>query len=283
MKKIFLFAALIALLVPTACNKNGGTTETKETILPAPSMAANAKKLIVTHPELRWIELTENSRYIVATAVSKAAEQLEYFRGTYSVSGTKYTLNGFGTLEINGNSLTLSPTGGDPVTLDFKEASKLAENDFFVTVCRAWKVEKTDLSVTTGGSNVGIVKNGCDLHAIAKELVEKGINVNPDRLSGYDVNEINLTRSQTLEIAFKGQNSFVGTYSLSPSGSFSYNMEGQAGNDIFNASASGTVTNKDPYESDTTGKKIWMILNAKLSSGSTTYNGRVIFTLSPAS
>lgn len=274
MKKFFLLAAgIAAILMGVSCNKGGNG----KTVLPAPPNAERAKKLNLENNagKIHSIELSESGRYIVT---KEKDGDIAYLRGEYSIvkASEEYTLNGYGTVVIDGNNVIVSPKGGETITVAFTEAAQFPENEFYTTLARAWKVDKTDLSVNMNGTVVGVVKNGCDLPAIASELNSKGLEINVAALEGFVVSEINFTMAKTIEIAFTGKQSFVGSFNLSESGAFAYTLEGLRGNEIISGSASGNIDNTKEEG------KIYVTFACEVKSGNSNYSGSVMFILSPA-
>lgn len=282
MKKFILFAASIAAVVMfVSCNKGGNNSGNAETILPAPATAVNARKMVmessaIATTSVHYIELTESARYIVA---EEKNGHITYQRGKYVLltkAAQHFSLEGYGTITIDGNNITIAPKTGETVTVPFTQATTLPASDFFTTVARAWKVEKTDLAVNMDGKSIGVVKSGCDLPAIATELNSKGLSINVDALQGYVVKELNFTMAKTIEIAFTGKDSFVGSFNMSASGKFDYKFEGSVGNQMLSAEANGNVDNTQ--ESG----KLYVTFNTKVSSAGKEYTGTVMFILSPA-
>lgn len=280
MKKFLLFAATAAaVLLAASCNKGG--QDSKATVLPAAKNVQEAKKLLLTPSDklgIVSIEFTEGGRYIVRNQVTHAGDDAEYIRGTYTVSGQVYTLSGFGKVTITNNQVTIERQGGETTTVGYTQAETYPQNDFYLTVARAWKVDKTDLSVNIDGKSVGVVKSGCDVPAIVAELKQKAsLNINEATVAGFVVKEINFTLAKTIEVAFTEKESFVGQINLSPSGDFSYKLEGSTGNSIINGSASGKLDNT--IENG----KLYFTINGNVETdGGKTYTARVIFILSPA-
>lgn len=296
MKKVFLFCAAVAALVLSAsCNKDGGNTGGK-VVIPAAEYAAEAKKLELansdsSNPGIKSIEFTESGRYIICKQVVdgqtgplsvKAETSLEYIHGTYTVNNNVYTLNGYGTVTVSGNQITINTSGGDNIVVNYTEAAKYPANDFYTTIARAWTVEKTDISVVieAGKPAVGVVKDGCNIPAILKELEEKAnVDLKDEEFAGYVVKEINFTMSKTIEIAFTGKSPVAGPISISENGAVSYELNGSAGVEVLSGKASGTFDLNPGLGAN----KIILSLNTELTTKSgKTYNGTVRFILSPA-
>lgn len=290
MKKFVLFCvAAAALVLSASCNKGGSSA----VVLPAAKYKAEAKKLNLLdsnqNPGYKSVEFTESGRYIICkqallggAAAVKAETPVTYLHGTYTVNNNVYTLSNFGTITVIEGQITINLSDGDNIVLNYSEAEKYPENDFYVTIARAWKVDKTDISVTINGSNVGVVKDGCDIPAILKELEGKAnVDLKDDKMAGYVVSEINFTMSKTMEVAFNGEPSrspVAGPISLSADGSFSYVLSGAANVDVLSGSASGTIDTNPGLGAN----QILLSVNAEVTSESgKTYNGRVSFILSP--
>ena len=277
MKKFIVLAALAALIIPLACNRDNPEAKT---VLPAPAKAQFAKKLVLAETDktdIASIEFTESGYYILRTQKTKSSTH-DYASDTYTCTGDLYTLKGFGTIEHKGNQLIISPLNGSPVTVTATEGDKLPTSEFYTTVCRSWKVVKTDVNMKVGSSDIGLRKDGCDLHEIATELNSHGAKL-ALTFDGFKVNRITFTASKTFEVNFANKEHFVGPYTLTESGVFSYTLD-HIGNYFFNASADGTVSVVDPYDLGRTGY-IWIKLNTKINSGGVPHEGHVILTLSP--
>lgn len=293
MKKVLLFcAAAVALLLSASCNKGG---DTKEVVLPAAKYAEQAKKLNLlnsdSNPGIKSIEFTESGRYIICHQVLEKAPlavkavanpTVKYFHGTYTVNNNVYTLSGefASTVTVIGGQITIQ-TSEDTIVLNYEEAEKYPANEFYTTVARAWKVDKTDISVNFDGkSAVGVVKTGCDIPAILKELEQKAnVDLKDEEFAGYVVSEINFTMSKTMEVAFTGKDPIAGPISFSENGAVSYELNGSNGVEILSGSATGTFNLNPGLGSN----QIMLTLNTEITTKSgKTYNGNVSFILSPA-
>ncbi len=293
MKKVLLFcAAAAALVLSASCNKGG---DTKEVVLPAAQFTAQAKKLELLdsdqNPGLKSIEFTESGRYILChrdfvkspSAVKTDADtKISYKHGTYTVNNNVYTLSGefAATVTVIGGQITIQ-TSEDSIILNYEEAEKYPANDFYTTIARAWKVDKTDISVTFDGkSAVGVVKNGCDIPAILKELEEKAnVDLKDEDFAGYVVSEINFTMSKTIEIAFTGKDPVAGSLALSENGTLSYELNGSNGVEVL----SGKATGKFDLNPGLGANQIMLTLDTELTTKTgKTYTGKVSFILSPA-
>lgn len=289
MKKVLLYcAAAAALVLSASCNKGG---DTKEVVLPAAQYTAQAKKLELLdsdkNPGLKSIEFTESGRYILCRQALggtpfavKAETPIIYSHGTYTVNNNVYTLSNFGTITVIEGQITINTTGGDNIVLNYTEAEKYPANDFYTTIARAWKVDKTDISVNFDGkSAVGVVKNGCDIPAILKELEEKAnVDLKDEDFTGYVVSEINFTMSKTIEIAFTGKAPVAGSLALSENGTLSYELNGSNGVEVLSGKANG----KFDLNPGLGANQIMLTLDTELTTKSgKTYTGKVSFVLSP--
>ena len=298
MKKYSFLLAAAAVLIPLAvsCNKSGSTTDTeKEIVVPPAPMAPYAKKIVLDTPteivldkhsyQLQKVEVTETGRYIVTGSYLSAVESsvkstkgstpFDYLSGTYSTKdGISYELKDFGTVKFTNNQLTYTGKNGAPVNAKAGLAPQLLSG-LASSLAHDWKIDKTDVSVTAGSGTVGVVKNGCDLPAIAADLNAKGLKIDTDLVAGYVVEKISFTSFRTIQISFTNKDPFVGEFTLNDAtGALSYTLEGSVGNYIFNGTASGSakLLSKDSVQ---------LTMNIKVESGSETYSGRAIFILSP--
>ena len=292
MKKIILFlAAIITLMLLDSCNK---TTQPAATvIIPAAEYTDQAKKLVIMesdqNPGIKSVEFTESGRYIVCQqvfpdetgplAVKADNVQVQYIHGTYTVNNNIYTLDGYGTITITGNQINIQ-TAEDTIVVNYTEAEKYPANDFYTTIARAWKVDKTDVSVRfDDGKAVGVVKDGCDIPSLLKELEEKAnVNLRHEEFEGYVVSEINVTLSKTIAVVFTGRTPIAGPITLSEDGALSYTLDGSSGVAIFSGKADGQVNLSPGLGSN----QIMLTLNTEVTSKSgKTYTGKVSLVLSP--
>ena len=281
MKKLVYIATMLAAVVAAAsCKKSNDTTEALK--LEAPAMATSAVKLDLptNNLSIKTIEFTEAGKYLLTirkedpVAVKAGTGNYEFKSGTYTVSGTTYTLNGYGTVNVSGNTVTVTPNQGTAVTVTATPVNPLPDSDFYVTLARTWKVDNVRMSVNLNGNAVTVTKQGCDLPAIANELKQKGVSINTDTVAGFVVKDIIFTRSKTFAVEFTGKNPLVGDFQISNDGAFSYAFNGNQGNDIINGSASGTV------QWIAEDQQLLFTISAAVTSGSDSYTGSVVFWLS---
>ena len=283
-KHILFLAALFSILtITSSCKK---TPDPVEPNFDTPVYAEYAQKLSVTESEanIAWMEFTEAGRYIIAyrnwpngtKAVVEPEEHYYYVTGTYTVSGSDtYVLNGFGTVEVSGNTVTIEPEHGDAVTMTVTTEPSVEDTPLNDNVARTWKIDNVRLGITTGsGVTVNVTKQGCDIHAIAAELKEKGVNVDPDTFEGFIVNEITFTKSSTFMISFTQKNPYVGEYTLSSDGKFHCELDGSSQEIFYNGTMDGNVT----FEGNT----LIFTVNITVSNGDVTRNGTAVFFMSEA-
>ena len=283
-KHILFLAALFGILtVASSCNKTPGPVEPK---FDTPAYAEYAQKLSVTESEadIAWMEFTEAGRYIIAyrnwpngtKAVGEPEEHYYYVTGTYTVSGSDtYVLSGFGTVEVSGNAVTIEPEHGDTVTMTVTTEPTVEDTTLNDNVARSWKIDNVRLGITTGsGVTVNVTKQGCDVHAIATELKDKGVNVDPDTFEGFIVKEITFTKSSTFMISFTQKNPYVGGYTLSNDGKFHCELDGASQKIFYNGTMDGNVT----FEGNT----LIFTVNLTVSNGEVTRNGTAVFFMSEA-
>lgn len=283
-KNIYTLAAFFcAIITVISCGKT--PTDNVPTFEP-PVYAEYAQKLTVDTPEsnIAWMEFTEAGRYIIAyrnwpngtKAVGEPEEHYYYVTGTYTVSGSDtYVLSGFGTVEVSGNAVTIEPEHGDTVTMTVTTEPTVEDTTLNDNVARSWKIDNVRLGITTGsGVTVNVTKQGCDIHAIAAELKDKGVNVDPDTFEGFIVKEITFTKSSTFMISFTQKNPYVGGYTLSSDGKFHCELDGSSQEIFYNGTMDGNVT----FEGNT----LIFTVNLTVSNGEVTRNGTAVFFMSEA-
>ena len=282
MKKLFYITAILATVVAAASCKKGNQDDLEAEKLEAPALATKAIKLELptNNLSIKTIEFTEAGRYLLTirkdeqVAVKAGTGSYIFKSGSYTVSGTTYTLNGWGTVNVSGNKVTATPNQGAGIDVTATPVNPLPENDFYVTLARTWKVDNVRMSVTLNGNAVTVTKQGCDLPAIAEELKQKGVSINTETVAGYVVKDIIFTRSKTFAVEFTGKDPLVGEFVLADNGNFSYSFTGNNGNDIFNANAKGNV------QWVAEDQQLVFTISADVTSGSSSYTGSVVFWLS---
>ena len=257
MKKLLILAAFAALVIPS-CNQTpidlGG--DGPKVSIPKAKNANVAQKVVIKEGPAKEagyksIDLADSGIYCIdlGTAV-KSGEDSQIITGTYTTAdGVTYILTGFGEIIIDANgNITIKKNGETELTATCEKAEKLPENDFTRDIAHSWRVDKVDLSITADGKNVGFVKDGCNLYAIAQELKAQaeslGANMdgfNIETLKGYNVSRLTVTSSGSLIIEFVtgGAPTLKADIPLNKvvGYSFEYKIETGSGNDLINATA----------------------------------------------
>ena len=291
MKKLLVFAAIAALVIPSCNNRAdvdlGGNDGPKPQIEKAKN-SDNAKKITLksgaaTEKGYKEIEFTDGGRYIITRTITKA-EETEVLTGKYTIQDLVYILENFGTVSMNTTTgdVTIEVQQEDgtkeTITAVYQEEEKLPETDFSRDIAHTWKIDKVDISVVADGKTVGFVKTGCNLEEIGKELVAQAkslgaeVNVDVDKLKGYNVLFLTLTSSQTFMVEFSGADTFKGKMEGVVGYKFNYTLQNGTGNELLNASAECEFI---PQTTTTA----W--LTVKVKSGDS-FSGRVIFQMTVA-
>ncbi|MBR6055205.1 MAG: hypothetical protein IKP46_07710 [Bacteroidales bacterium] len=111
-------------------------------------------------------------------------------------------------------------------------------------LCRAWKVDKTNLTVDGGGLGGGKIFNGCNINEISKWLREKEFDVD-EQPSSYNVTTLLLLEDGNFAILFEGEKPYYGPFQLGKEGSFSYKFDADAYDEndpVIAGEASGSFT-----------------------------------------
>ncbi|MBR5670469.1 MAG: hypothetical protein IKX11_01275 [Bacteroidales bacterium] len=135
-----------------------------------------------------------------------------------------------------------------------------------VNANRTWIVDNTYIKIT-GGVNAEAGFKGCDFQEIAQFLKDNGAKIDPSKVAGYKISEMEFTGSGSMNIAFSATSSFYGSYTLSGE-NITYSFVVINNNDILAASASGKLT----FPAN---KKAELILNTTIGG----YNGTVQFSM----
>ncbi|MBR4595863.1 MAG: hypothetical protein IKO31_04005 [Bacteroidales bacterium] len=282
MKEFFIYAAIAALVIPfVSCNNKidyGGNGPVAK--IEKAKNTENAKKITIKEGTakdkgLKEIEFTDGGRYIVTRLKTKADNDTEVLTGTYTLENLVYILQNFGSVSFDGSgNVTIKLTGGETVTATYQEENKNPESDFINSIAHTWKIDKVDISVVADGKNIGFVKDGCDLEQIGKEIINQAktlgvnVNVNVDKLKGYNVKSLSFTSSNTFIVEFTGADPFKANVSGININSYKFTYELEVGydNEILNAEAECEFAPQ-------TEKTAW--LTVKVNSDE--FTGRVIF------
>lgn len=285
MKKIFIFAAIAALVIPfVSCNNkidyggNGNQAKIEKA-----KYSDYAKKVTVKSGDakdngIQEVEFTDGGRYIITIANTKADENTEIKTGTYTYKDGVYTLDDGSTFSFDtSGNFVFKRKSGETLSGTFVEQSKIAAGDFIRDIAHTWKITKIDISINADGKNIGVVKEGSNFEQIGKELIEQAksmgatINVDVDKLKGYDVKTLTFTSSGTFVVEFTGAPTFKAVLSGISGYNFKYTLEAGVGNDILNAEAECKFEPQTPTTA-------WLTANVKGDG----FKGRVIFMLTVA-
>ena len=273
MKSLLKFAVLAALLLPVSCNnktqpdeKGGGDTLPPST-LTKPAQADHA--CVITVPEgqspvvevaggefsgklIRWIN-APSGRYIAEfeEVEDKATKATQIIRltGTYTYSDGVYNCTGdfVGTIEYDSESgeLIVSPEGEDEVTVTATQKPTTTSGDNETNACRTWAIEKIELNLDKPAINHpfpdGTYKANSP-YDIATYLKNHSVNVNPDKLKGYDVTEITLYPGVNMvQVSFTGKDSYYGNFTLSGN-NLKYDLKEFIKEDLFSGEANCELT-----------------------------------------
>ncbi|MBR1872483.1 MAG: hypothetical protein IJ795_04675 [Bacteroidales bacterium] len=306
MKKSFLMLAIAALLIPafSSCKK----VPKEDTTIPEynePAAKATQGKFTLNTDEsasvvktkdgdiLEEIELTNKGEYIAKKKNKKAP-----LLGTYTavaakaVEGNTYELSGLGkfTVTSEGGALKVVAEiiGVDaPVTVTGKavgNASWATTALWTAVTAVKWSVDEVTINFNASDIPAGLSSTftGCDIEAIANWAVEKGLQLDKDKvaaLKGYKVKYIEFTEAGTIKIFFEGKDAFIGDISNfdASTGKFVYEISSYSDNYVIAGKANGTVGFYN-------GK---LALNVKgdvdygTASSDRKYSSELIFALSP--
>ena len=260
MKKYFILLAAAAMLLPMAssCKKDPKPGEGDEpVVMEAPKTASVAKAISfeavsdASKPmydvggktyKILSLDLTESSRFILRREpVTKADNStVEVLIGSFTESGGTYTLSGFGTVSVNGTSVTVTPTGSQAQNVQGASVSNSSVSGTTQTNAnRNWKPDNCIVTIKGSGVNINKSFTGCNLYEIASYAKTNGVNkINAEELRAYNLQEVIFTNGKTIAFNFSGT-AYYGSYMLSGE-NLTYRLE--SGNDLINAVGSGTVT-----------------------------------------
>ena len=249
----------------------------------------------IVYDQYHSFEFTESGHYIVVTAEKLSQDDSDIYEieekvltGDYSSKligpVTVYQMEDFGevrleeatkaveliiTIIVNGSQAELKTV----VTED----PKMPESPMVNAICRSWKVVETDIDVKKEGGGTGVEKTykGCDFHAIAVDLHDQGIKINPDRLVGYNVQSILLTASRTLSVEFEARDPYLGEFdTINEDGAFNYSFsKTYSDNTFLQANATGRLSFNN-------GKALLKV-SGKASENENKYNVGIVFYMVP--
>lgn len=292
MKKFLVFAALAAMVI-TSCNQNKvdyGTNDGPKPKIEKASKANYAKKIVVTGAPTEQLgitkfEATDGGRFCIEkNVVAKADNDVDYITGTYEFADGVYTLyvdgKKFGTVTIKDGNIEFKLEGEEPVTGKGEEEDKLPGSDVVDGLAQTWIIDKIDVSIVADGKNIGFNKPGCDLPAIADEIIAQAknlgvtVNIDKEQFKGMKVTYLSLTSSGSLIIEFEDAKAIkaeVSGLDIS-TGKFHYDVQANNGNQIINASADCAFEPKSNTEA-------WLTVSITIDDNS---KGRVIFMMKKA-
>ena len=216
MKKTFLLAAVAALPVLFACSKGDDTRfEDPRFIQYAGRLIPTGTKADAPEALVESIELTESGLFVVGT---RTDGKLTFNTGAYSVSGSTYTLPGFGTIELSGSSAMVNPASGASFTASFRRASGAN------VAYRGWSIDKIRATVNGFHDPVTAEFKGCNFAEISKFLEDNG------HKGGYlpsgSLNSISFTGTGSIVFAYSDNTADLGDCTISGSDvSFSWQGE----------------------------------------------------------
>ncbi len=203
--------------------------------------------------QIREIEFTEDSRYImerVVVATKLAVGDVETIVGKYSVSGSTYSMEGFGEVEVSSSSsVTVKPEGDSDNTATYtpeKVSNASTSNTDEDNLCRSWVVNNILLTVSGEGVQIEKSFTGCNIEEMAKYAANNGVSQLKDRLgelAGYNVNNIIFTGNKTFCVSFTNGFAVTANYSMlsSAQSGFTYSFE-NSDNPFFTGSGSASFT-----------------------------------------
>ena len=224
MKKILLAVSFAALLL--SCGKPISTDNTFEN----PRFVQYAGQLVPQGGSLQYAELTESGLYVAAmpggTKGGPVGEILDYFTGSYTVSGEEYNLGGFGTLKFANTSsgeVDLTDTfGGKTETVK----AKLTKATTTGVIYRSWTVDKTRVSITNG-LTASSEFAGCNFREIADFFRSNGYKIEDDIPTGHRLSSVSVTASGSLLLVYADGDVDLGSCQISGSSlNYQWNEEG---------------------------------------------------------
>ncbi len=234
MKKVLVYVMGLAALLAVSCNNkdNSATPEAPATQELAQVIKFSEPVQIGTYA-FQSVELTESSRYIaeyvnIAEYVtSKASAGANILYGKYTYANGTFTLDGLGSLKIDGNQVTINPSsaGGSPIQVPATINRPSAKDQTAVNACRNWGISKIIIGIsgkTKDGNTVEGDKmfNKLDLKEFADFAKRIGLEISDEdleKISKYNVKEICMTSAGSFVVEFASVDPFYGSFSLNGS------------------------------------------------------------------
>jgi len=262
MKKLVMLVAAAAMILPLVSSCEKDKPEVEEDVVMEPAATADDAKLISFESNLDSapilnnddktykfisIEFTEDSRYIlvrqlVAEAETKAwGSDISVLIGSFTKENSNtYSLSGdfSGKVEISSNNVTVI-VNGESQTSNANITDTVKGTQEQTNANRSWIVKSCIVKITGKGVSIEKSFSGCDFYEIGKYVKDNGVNYDPSKLSGYNIEEIIFTGQNTMILIFTQADDFYGTYTLS--GKNIRYVLSMGGTDLMNASASGTL------------------------------------------
>ncbi|MBP3202265.1 MAG: hypothetical protein J6M31_01490 [Bacteroidales bacterium] len=214
--KTYLYPILAALPFLFSCNK----TDLNQ--FSTPEFASHAGKLVLDEAvksaeavpagSIVSIEFTESGLYVLGQA--SADEGVEYSSGTFTVSGSRYTLQGFGTAEFDNSkdgSVSLSLTRGSVTQTHQASYTKAVGGN---QLYRSWTIDKTRVTIV-GWTVASADFEGCNFYEIAKFVRDSGHKAPADIAPGFGVRSLSFTGNNSVFFLYTDDTLHMGEFSLS--------------------------------------------------------------------
>ena len=162
MKKLFAYALSAVALLAVSCNNKNNPVQPS-----APATKDLAQVIKFSAPvtigaySIHSIELTEASRFIAKYTQTKAVlSEMDVLFDKFTFSGGMFSLEGLGTMKIEGNTVTLDPStaGGSPVQAQATITPTSSSDLNVQSASRNWKITKVIVGITgktDAGKDVG--------------------------------------------------------------------------------------------------------------------------------
>jgi hypothetical protein len=304
MKKVLFFAAIAALIsVVVSCNnKPAAGGEEAKSVKQQDAISKDVAKNIVFSPKVenmpivkvpitgapeketkavKQIVFTEGGRFIMTVVdapLPKADDGEEVIVGPFTYKDGVYTLEGVGSVKIDGKGITITPLTGDAVEAIAEVVEAIESgSDAEANAARVWKIKSVVIAIKGGDlDKAGIEKsfdNGLDLKAVADYAKSNGVQFTEEQLNkfmGYSVKEIIFSGSDTFAITFTDAKPFYGQFKIE-STSFEWDLA-SVGNEFLNGKATGTIS--FPAQG-----RCQLIVKAKINAQGKDYDGTLNFVL----
>lgn len=220
------------------------------------------------------------ARKAIAMDVASNPWDFEWVIGQYTVEGNNYTIPGFGVIDISGGAANLKFTFTDGTTTNASATSVSYDaayslGDLATWVCRRWKPTATRIVIyETGSEKFSGQWDGCNLATIATNIKKTIGDFDDSELQQLgNLRYIYFSPAKRVQFKFEGTTLSIksGAWNLKSDGSFTWKLEGNAGNSIINAEGAGGVA----FNGNECGVTMSVIANGGK------YTGNVMFRLTP--